>query len=477
MFRILKRLGFVLTFTVILLFGATAALAAGGTGPGDALSPDGQLVTVAPHSAEWFVFNVGGGRHSVNATVDANGASGIRLAIYTPEQISNWLRGDDLKAVGNGAPGHNHDLEWDGDFNIAGTYYAAVYNDSDAPVPVQVSVTGDAVTTAANTNKTTSAALNGAGTNPIIPTTPVGKGISGKLAFVDAPGGNLYTVNGDGTNLQRVSFGLDPQWNHAGTQIALARQGPVPGIFIINADGSNEHSPYGSNEVRAPDWSPDDSQIVFSKQNNTSGGGERCFTFRGKEHCFSQPEDVQWTLGLLNLVDNTFKDLKATNHASTPTWNSDGVTIAFNDLTIAIMQMNINNAYQPFAFIGDLRITETDYNPLRLRSPQYSPDGKKIVYMVEQQPTWQIAVANADGSDQHLLTTDDVLADTHPNNVAPVWSPDGKQILFLSNRNGKWEFFTMNADGSNVQQVLKNITDQITINYTYNSDRIMSWAK
>lgn len=139
--------------------------------------------------------------------------------------------------------------------------------------------------------------------------------------------------------------------------------------------------------------------------------------------------------------------------------------------------MSVTNDYVPYPFVGDLRMTAPDYNPLRVMSPQYSPDGKKIVYVVQQQPTWQIAVANPDGSDQHLLTRYDALADVHPNNIAPVWSPDGSQILFLSNRNGEWEFFVMNSDGSEVRQVLKNVTDQITLNCSYNSDRMTSWAE
>ena len=58
-----------------------------------------------------------------------------------------------------------------------------------------------------------------------------------------------------------------------------------------------------------------------------------------------------------------------------------------------------------------------------------------------------------------------MLVSTHPSNVAPVWSPDGKQILFLSNRSGKCEFF--------VYQFWKNVTDQIPLNYSCNSDRIV----
>jgi TolB protein len=251
----------------------------------------------------------------------------------------------------------------------------------------------------------------------------------------------------------------------------------MPGIYVINADGSNEQFLYKTNEARSPDWSPDDSKLVFSLLADVKGGGQQCFTFRGKKACFSKPLAEQWRLAQVNNGGGGYTDLRSTTNALTPSWKADGLTIAFNDLSIGIMQMSVTNDYTPFPFVGNLNVTAANYNPLRLMSPQYSPDGKKIVYVVQQQPTWQIAVANADGSDQHLLTSNDPLADVHPNNVAPVWSPDGKQILFLSNRNGKWEFFLMNADGTNVHQVLKNVTDQITLNYSYNSDRMMSWTK
>ncbi len=62
------------------------------------------------------------------------------------------------------------------------------------------------------------------------------------------------------------------------------------------------------------------------------------------------------------------------------------------------------------------------------------------------------------------------------HNVAPTWSTDGQQILFLSDRNGKWEFFVTDPSGQNIKQVLKNVTDQVTIQFGYNNERVMDWT-
>ncbi len=463
-----KRIFVLFALVTLVLTTGAIALAEGGTGPGDALYPTGKTQTVAPHSALWYRFEVGGRKRPATATLNAASAEGLRLLIYTPEQVANWLRGDKLEAVGAASPQETHALGWYGVFNQAGTYYAVVYNDTGAPVEVQVRVEGDAITALPQTPQQPTPLPD-----PLVTPTPLGEPLTGRIAFLDATGGNLYTVNGDGSNLQRVSFGMDPQWNHAGTQIALARQGPVAGIFTINADGSNERLLYPTNEPRAPDWKPDDSEIVFSYQGPTKGGGERCFGNR----CFELPSETQWKLGAVTTSDAAYRDIRSSNNATTPTANADGVTIAYNDTSIGLMHTSWNGEPEPNPFIGDLRITSDAYNPLRIVSPQYSPDGTKIVYMVMQPPTWQLAVANADGSNPQLLTSDYALWLNHPSNVAPVWSPDGKQILFLSNRNGKWEFFVMNADGTNVHQVLKNVTDQIDIRYDFQAGRMMSWTK
>ena len=461
-----KRILIVVVAAAALALTTVAVQAAAGTGPADALSPNGAVQTVPPQAVLWYAFDVGGHKRPAAAYLDAASADGLRFAIYTPDAVASWGRGDKLQAVGFGSSQQTHTLGWFGSFNQAGRYYAVVYNDTGAPVQVKVTVEGDAIASAPQPTPTLRA-------DPLVTPTALGKGIAGKLAFVDATGGNVYTVNGDGTQLQRVSFGMDPQWNHAGTQLALARQGPVPGIFTINADGSNARLLYKTNEPRSPDWQLDDSEVVFSYQGATKGGGERCF----RNRCFQLPSTTQWQLGGVTMADGAFHDVRSSTNATTPTVNANGSTIAYNDGSLGLMRTTWTGAPEADPFIGDLRITSRAYNPLRLVSPQYSPDGKKIVYMVMQQPTWQIAIANADGSDQHLLTSDFALWLNHPSNVAPVWSPDGKQILFLSNRNGKWEFFVMNADGSNVQQVLKNVTDQVNIQYDFQAGRMMSWTR
>jgi hypothetical protein len=457
-----------LVFALMLLL-VSAAFAAG-SGAGDAVWADGTEQTVEPHSALWTRFDYDGNKRDVNVTLDANGAPNLRLAVYTPQAVEAFHNGEELEAVGFGSPVQHHDLGWSGQFNFPGTFYAVVYNDGDAPAAVRVLATGENTRTAEFVPAPKPTALP----NPFPNNTPVGEGVPGKIAFLDAQGGSLYTVNGDGTNLQKVSFGMDPQWNHAGTQIAIARQGPVPGIFTINPDGSNERLLYNTTDPRSPDWSPDDSQLVFTRHTGTKGGGEVCFGSR----CFTLPAQSHWKLGLLNSGDAAYRDVPSTDHSFTPTWNpAEPTTIAYNDTALGIVKTSTEGNPDLVPFIGDLRPGVGSFDPLKILSPQYSPDGSKIVMMTAQPPVWQITIANADGSDRHLLTQMNFLDFTHANNVAPVWSPDGSKIMFMSDRNGKWELFVMNPDGSNVEQVLKNVTDQIPLNYSFQGERMLSWTE
>lgn len=78
--------------------------------------------------------------------------------------------------------------------------------------------------------------------------------------------------------------------------------------------------------------------------------------------------------------------------------------------------------------------------------PDWSPDGTKLTYMSAKAGGVWVAVMDADGSNQKILTA----------GVSPDWSPDGKRIAFARPALSGSEFFeiwTINTDGSGARQI------------------------
>jgi TolB protein len=74
--------------------------------------------------------------------------------------------------------------------------------------------------------------------------------------------------------------------------------------------------------------------------------------------------------------------------------------------------------------------------------PDYSKGYRWAIY-----PTYEIYVANPDGSDPHPLTH------RQGYNAEATISPDGKRIVFTSTRNGDLDIYAMDSDGNNVKQL------------------------
>lgn len=76
----------------------------------------------------------------------------------------------------------------------------------------------------------------------------------------------------------------------------------------------------------------------------------------------------------------------------------------------------------------------------------WSPNGK-IVYASRTGETWDLWMANNDGSDSKQLTADPFV------DQQPAVSPDGRYILFQSNRSGARNIWRIDADGNNPKQL------------------------
>ena len=74
--------------------------------------------------------------------------------------------------------------------------------------------------------------------------------------------------------------------------------------------------------------------------------------------------------------------------------------------------------------------------------PDWSKGYRWAIY-----PTYEIYVANPDGTEPHALTHN------QGYNAESVISPDGKKIAFTSTRNGDLDIYVMNSDGTHVRQL------------------------
>ncbi len=80
--------------------------------------------------------------------------------------------------------------------------------------------------------------------------------------------------------------------------------------------------------------------------------------------------------------------------------------------------------------------------PIAYYNPDWSPDGRTLVFESTLEGKFSIYRIAADGTGLQPLTTNDA------NDEQPHWSPDGHRIVFSSDRAGHLDLYVMNADGS-----------------------------
>ncbi|MYB76020.1 MAG: hypothetical protein F4X83_02770, partial [Chloroflexi bacterium] len=90
-------------------------------------------------------------------------------------------------------------------------------------------------------------------------------------------------------------------------------------------------------------------------------------------------------------------------------------------------------------------------------NPTWSPDGSKIAFITGNYWEAQLAVMDADGSNEWLLAPS-VILEGHPSGQSPVWSPDGSWIAFVSregdyNEGYRYVLYTVRPDGSELTEI------------------------
>jgi Tol biopolymer transport system component len=138
--------------------------------------------------------------------------------------------------------------------------------------------------------------------------------------------------------------------------------------------------------------------------------------------------------------------------ANFPDFSPDGSLIAFNARPAGAADMDI---YVVSSRGGSVRrLTTSTGNDVL---PAWSPNGTQLVFLSNRTGTSQVWVMNADGSNQHPLTTDATVKDQTPD-----WSPDGSKIAYIADTAAVGgDIWLMNADGSNQHPITTGPTARL----------------
>lgn len=298
-------------------------------------------------------------------------------------------------------------------------------------------------------------------------------GLTGKLVFQARSGGQLYIYDLARGTLRELTSGADPALSPDGRTVVFWRaDGGSHSLYLIDSAGGNERRILTRSEaVRAPAWSPDGSKIVFSHIS-----GQRKCRDVGYNICMPDvfPYNLMfplkvadaWGLARVDREGGSYQDIAAVPDAISPDWSDRG--ILYGGTGIQLTQDG-SAADQNRSLLGEFHYQDPASQP-----GGGPPDGGRIVFHSLEKDHWEIFSANADGSNVVALTRPETtLVDVLPHNVAPDWSPDGRHIVFLSNRTGRWQLWVMEADGANPRA----LPVDVPIEYNYQAEQVVSWGQ
>lgn len=217
---------------------------------------------------------------------------------------------------------------------------------------------------------------------------PVWSPDSTRLAFVGLKNqqSGIYIVNSDGTGLDRIAdsevvisyiyssmYAVPVTFSADGRYLHIA---PVNDRNLKTVDLSDKSITFAAFEGSDPEWSPDDTQVVYV---DGFGGSSDIF--------------------VMNADGSAIRQITHTGEEAFPTWSPDGKRIAFTSNREQLSDYLTHDLYWMYPDGSGLHRVTTDASDYW--DPHWSPDGQQFI--TRSNGNFSTYVVNANGRDLHRL--------------------------------------------------------------------------
>jgi eukaryotic-like serine/threonine-protein kinase len=219
-----------------------------------------------------------------------------------------------------------------------------------------------------------------------------------------------------------------PAW--APDEKRLAYGGEVSGfkkLFVKALQGEPQQLTAGAGDDIQPKWTPDGQSILFVRSNQPRGKLE-------PGDVFGQYDggDI-WRKNLASGAEEKFL-----NNAFNPSFSPDGKSIAVDASWAGPRRIWIVDAQGH----NPQQITSDNSEAVDHLEPNWSPDGKSIVFQNLERTKFSIKVVNVSTRATTALT------DGRYHDLNPLWSHSGKYIYFSSDRGGGLNIWRMEVSAN-----------------------------
>jgi dipeptidyl aminopeptidase/acylaminoacyl peptidase len=257
------------------------------------------------------------------------------------------------------------------------------------------------------------------------------------VAFLSARDGGkkqVWLLNRQGGEAQQLTDTIqdvtDFSWSPSGDRLALVFEDPTPDEI-----GASKRKDEAKPKPKLRPWVID--RLRFKQD-------EIGYLDRRRTHLY-----------VFSLADHKTSQITSGDYDdSSPTWSPDGRSIAFVSNRSEDPDRNFNDDIWTVASDNTTQgkdLARVTTNPGTDGAPAWSPDGKWIAFTSQRDPklfqyaTFHLAIAPANGGDDKVLTRQ-----LDRNVASPRFSPDGKWIYFIADDDGTQNLLRIPVSGGDI---------------------------